>query len=164
MSGGDKKELSGTLRYMSGPSSAGWVSVGSTTVGILGCGKVAEDLGRVENFTGAKTLHLCPDPSCLDLYTEGGVGEGLETRCVPGHHRVTASPLNIAEGSMRPAAACAWAGSSIRLSRSDILLSDFICCSELLEVSVLFTTVEVELELVVVVELCCSICCFFFIS
>ena len=83
-------------------------------------------------------------------------------------HRVAASPLNIADGSMMPASAWAWAGSNIRLSRSDILLSHFASCSDRLEVSVLFTTVELEL-VVVVVELCCcccccSICCFFFIS
>ena len=53
---------------------------GSTTVGTLGWGsggKVTEDLGRVENFTGAKTLLLCPDPLCWDMYI-GDEGE-LET-------------------------------------------------------------------------------------
>ena len=119
----------------------------------------------MENFTGAKTLDLGPDPLDWDLY-KAGLEEGELARAlgVAGLvQRLTASPLNIADGSMMPASACAWAGSNIRLSLSDILLSDFTSCSDLLELSVLFTTVELEL-VVVVVELCCSICCFFFIS
>ena len=131
---------------------------------------MTEDLGREENFTGAKTQDLGPAPLVWDLYIAGQEGELATALGVTGLvQRVAASPLNIADGSMMPASAWAWAGSNIRLSLSDILLSDFASCSDRLEVSVLFTTVELELELVlVVVELelccCCSICCFFFIS
>ena len=125
---------------------------------------MTEDLGKVENFTGAKTLDLGPDPLLRDLYKAGQEGELATALGGAGLvQRLTASPLNIADGSMMPASAWAWAGSNIRLSLSDILLSDFASCSDLLELSVLFTTVELEL---VVVELCCcsSCCCFFFIS
>ena len=129
---------------------------------------MTEDLGKVENFTGAKTLDLGPDPLVWDLYKEAGQEGELATALgVTGLvQRVAASPLNIADGSMMPASAWAWAGSNIRLSLSDIRLSDFASCSDLLELSVLFTTVELELVVVEVVELCCccSICCFFFIS
>ena len=122
----------------------------------------------MENFTGAKTLDLGPDPLVWDLY-KAGLEEGelaLALGVAGLVQRLTASPLNIADGSMMPASAWAWAGSNIRLSLSDILLSDFTSCSDLLELSVLFTTVELELVVVVVeVVCCCSICCcFFFIS
>ena len=147
-----------------GGASVGWV--GWMGWALLGCGgEVTEDLGKVENFTGAKTLDLGPDPLERDLYKAGLEGELATALGGAGLvHRLTASPLNIADGSMMPASAWAWAGSNIRLSLSDILLSDFASCSDLLELSVLFTTVE--LELVVVVELCCCsiCCCFFFIS
>ena len=131
---------------------------------------MTEDLGKVENFTGAKTLDLGPDPLVWDLYKEAGQEGELATALgvagAGGLQPMAASPLNIADGSMMPASACAWAGSNIRLSLSDIRLSDFASCSDRLEVSVLFTTVELELVVVEVVELCCccSICCFFFIS
>ena len=173
MSGGDRKEslvcLSGEISALS----SHWAGLGSTRVGgaRVGCGgKVTEDLGKVENFTGAKTLDLGPDPLLRDLYKAGQEGELATALGGAGLvQRLAASPLNIADGSMMPASAWAWAGSNIRLSLRDILLSDFASCSDRLEVSVLFTTVELELELVVVVvvvvlELCCSICCFFFIS
>ena len=179
MVGGHRKEslfcLKGEISLLSsdgallgstrvGGASVGWV--GWMGWALLGCGgEVTEDLGKVENFTGAKTLDLGPDPLERDLYKAGLEGELATALGGAGLvHRLTASPLNIADGSMMPASAWAWAGSNIRLSLSDILLSDFTSCSDLLELSVLFTTVE--LELVVVVELCCCsiCCCFFFIS
>ena len=170
--GGHRKEslfcLKGEISLLSSDGALlGSTRVGGARVGwvVLGCGgEVTEDLGKVENFTGAKTLDLGPDPLVRDLYKAGQEGELATALGGAGLvQRLTASPLNIADGSMMPASAWAWAGSNIRLSLSDILLSDFTSCSDLLELSVLFTTVE--LELVVVVELCCcSICCFFFIS
>ena len=179
MFGGDRKESLFCLKGEISVLSSDGALVGSTRVGgarlgwvVLGCGgEVTEDLGKVENFTGAKTLDLGPDPLLRDDLYKAGL-EGELARALGGAglvQRLAASPLNIADGSMMPASAWAWAGSNIRLSLSDIRLSDFASCSDLLELSVLFTTVELELELVlVVVELelccCCSICCFFFIS
>ena len=94
-------------------------------------------------------------------------GGGLCEVGVATGHWVAASPLSMAEGSISPMSECALAGSSMRLSRSDIRLSDF-CSVELELVSVLRTTLLLEVEeVVVVVEDCCwaaSCCCFLFIS
>ena len=177
MFGGHRKESLFCLKGEISLLSSDGALLGSTRVGgarlgwvgwvVLGCGgEVTEDLGKVENFTGAKTLDLGPGPLVWDLYKAGlEEGELATALGVAGLvQRLTASPLNIADGSMMPASAWAWAGSNIRLSLSDILLSDFTSCSDLLELSVLFTTVELELVVVVEVVCCCSICCFFFIS
>ena len=181
MFGGDRKESLFCLKGEISVLSSDGALVGSTRVGgarlgwvVLGSGgelTEGEDLGKVENLTGAKTRDLGPDPLLRDdLYKAGQEGELAMALGGAGLvQRLAASPLNIADGSMMPASAWAWAGSNIRLSLSDIRLSDFASCSVVLELSVLFTTVELELELVVVVlvvELCCCsiCCCFFFIS
>ena len=119
-------------------------------------------MGKVENLTGAKALN-CGSLRDMYIWFEGELDTARKDNCVGEGSElfqcVAPSPLNMAEGSIRPASVWALAGSSIKLSLKDILLSVF-CSVEL--VSVLRTTV---LEVVVVEEACCcSICCFFFNS
>jgi len=106
------------------------------------CG--CEDLGRVLNLTGANAL----GPEGLDMYIfeEGELEMALrDDVCGEGSEffqRVMVSPLNMAEGSIIPDSAWAVAGSNMRLSLRDCLLSLFTdwVCSVL--VSDLFTTVD----------------------
>ena len=83
--------------------------------GFCDCGKggkddfggwVEEDLGRVENLTGAKDLG-CGSLRDMYIWDEGEPETALKVVCVGDEfvHCVTASPLKMAEGSIRPASA-----------------------------------------------------------
>ena len=112
---------------------------------------------------------------CLGLYKVDewveGADEGASGVLAGGRaHRVSCSPLRMADGSMRPASACAAAGSINSADEIEALLRS--TCSVATS-SVFFSLITTELEvwlllmlLLLLVCCCClcSICCFFFIS
>jgi len=110
---------------------------------------------------------------CLGLYkVDEWVGaEGASGVLAGGRaHRVSCSPLRMADGSIRPASACAAAGSINSAEEIEARLRSL--CSVFTS-SVFFSLITTELEvwlllmlLLLLLDCCClcSICCFFFIS
>ena len=108
---------------------------------------------------------------CLGLYkVDEWVGaEGASGVLAGGRaHRVSCSPLRMADGSIRPASACAAAGSINNAEEIEALLRSF--CSAFTS-SVFFSLITTELEvwlllMLLLLDCCClcSICCFFFNS
>ena len=103
---------------------------------------------------------------CLGLYKVDEVASGV---LAGGRaHRVSCSPLRMADGSIRPASACAAAGSINSAEEIEALLRSF--CSAFTS-SVFFSLITTELEvwlllMLLLLDCCClcSICCFFFNS
>ena len=109
---------------------------------------------------------------CLGLYK---VDEGVRADWASGllagggAHRDSVSPLRMADGSIRPASACAAAGSINSADEMEARLLSF--CSAFTS-SVFFSLITTELEvwlllilLLLLLACCfCSICCFFFSS